>query len=112
MKDHLFNTEKKREAAIAIFTMGVSTPFWQLMKKILEANIKIITEQILSGSEDVAKGRMDRLRDKLRVYRDIVDTPESLLKNLTPAEGEEMGLDPFYNEEQLRKEANKPKVDK
>ena len=112
MKDELFNTEKKREAAIATFTMGVSTPIWQLMKKILEANIKVITEQILNGSEDATKEQMDRLRDKLKVYKNIVNTPESMIKSLTPAEGEEIGLDPYYNEDQLQKETNKPKVDK
>lgn len=108
MIDKLFNTEKKRQAAILTFKNGMNTPFWQLMTEILKANIKVITEQILNGGIDTTKEQMDRLRDKLKVHKEIVDTPMSMIKKLTPSpEGEEPNLDPFQTAEELKKERKK-----
>jgi len=110
MKDKLFDTEKKREAAIATFRMGMGSPFWQLMTQILEANIEVVTERILEGDEEATKEQMDRLRDKLRVYKEIIKTPETMIEKLTGSVGEDPGLDPYFTEKQLEEE-NK-KVDK
>ncbi len=107
MKDSLFNTEKKRQAAIATFQAGINTPFWQLMTQILKANIKVITKNILNGGEDTTKEQMDRLRDKLRVHKDMINTPDAMIRKLTSSEGEEPNLDPFFTEKELKKERDK-----
>ena len=108
MKDKIFNTEKKRQAALATFKTGVNTSFWNLMTQILEANIKVVTEQILSGKmpdgTDATKKQMDRLRDKLMVYKEVKDTPNLMAKQLVSTEGEAPSLDPFYTAEELKKE--------
>jgi|TARA_Y100000310_G_C20426505_1_gene689340 hypothetical protein len=107
MKNDLFDTEKKREAAIVIFKTGINTEFWKLMIQILEANIEFVTEQILNGGEDTTKERMDRLRDRLRVYKEMIGTPASMVKKLTASEGEEPDVDPYFTKEQLKEERKK-----
>jgi len=94
MKDQLFDSEEKREAAIITFTTGKDNPFWKLMTQILEANIEVVTEQILEGSD--TKEETDRLRDKLKVYKELLNTPAMMIERLTPVEGEEPNLDPYY----------------
>jgi len=111
MKDHLFNTEKKREAATIAFQTGVSTPIWKLMIQILEANIKVVTKHILDGTnldgEEATKEELDRLRDKLKVYEEVKDTPERMVKSFASPSGEEPALDPFQTVEQLKEERRK-----
>jgi len=107
MRDHLFSTEKKRQAALATFQTGINTPFWVLMKQILEANIEVITERILVGGEDVTKEQMDRLRDKLEVHKEMLRTPESMIEKLTSSEGKDLNLDPFLTVAELKEERKK-----
>lgn len=100
MKDTLFNSEEKRQAAIAAFKTGKNTPFWVLMEKILEANIAVVTEQILAGGGQ--KKEMDRLRDVLRVYKDVKNTPANIIKNLTVEKNKEPNLDPYYSVTEMK----------
>lgn len=104
MEDKLFDSEEKQQAAIATFVTGMNTPFWQLMVQILEANIKVVTEQILSGGE---KEQMDRLRDRLRIHKELIDTPGRMIEKLSSVEGEEPDLDPFQTISQLKEERKK-----
>lgn len=109
MKDVLFNTKKKVDAAIVTFETGIKSPFWELMTQILEANIKVVTKLILDGKdadgERASKEEMDRLRDKLQVYQDVRDTPERQLKRLSSPEGtEDPDPDPFHTVDSLKKE--------
>lgn len=109
MKDSLFNTKKKRDMAIATFQTGVNTPFWKLMTQILEANIKVVTKLILDGvdleGEMASKREMDRLRDKLKVYEDVKNTPERQIKRLTlPAGADDPNADPYHTVETLKEE--------
>jgi hypothetical protein len=109
MRDTLFNTKKKIDAAIVAFQTGVNTPFWKLMTQILEENIKVVTEQILDGKnadgESATKEEMDRLRDKLKVYEDVKNTPERQIKRFTSPEGtEDPNPDPYQTPEELKEE--------
>jgi len=111
MKDSLFDTDKKREDARATFEVGVTTPFWLLMKKVLRANIKNVSSLILDG-KNVKGGKAteeetERLRDRLRIYRKIKDTPESLLERLSATEVEEPNPDPYPTLESLKAERKK-----
>ena len=100
MRDYLFNTEKKRQVALAIFKAGIDTPIWNLMTKILRENIKFITKQILEGGE---KKEMDRLRDRLKIHKEMINTPKSMIEKLTSLEeGGEPSLDPYTTEEQMK----------
>jgi len=99
MKDTLFDSDEKRQAAIVAFKTGKNTPFWVLMEKILEANIVAVTEQILAGGK---KKEMDRLRDVLRAYEDVKDTPATIIKNLTVEKNKEPNLDPYYSVTEMK----------
>ncbi len=107
-KDSLFDTQEKIDAAVIAFRTGVNTPFWKLMIQILDANIKVVTELILSGTnlegEDATKEESDRLRDKLKVYKEVRGTPERQIKRLTSPEGEEPEVDPYQTVEQMKEE--------
>lgn len=111
MKDTLFDTDRKIQAAVAAFTTGVDTPFWKLMTQILDANIKVVTDLILSGTnllgEEATKEETDRLRDKLNVYKEMKNTPERTIKRLTSPEGEEVNPDPYLTVEELKEERKK-----
>lgn len=108
MKDTLFDTDKKIQAALAAFRTGVDTPFWKLITQILDANIKVVTELILSGmnleGEEATKKETDRLRDKLKVYKEVKDTPGRMIKRFTSPEGEEINPDPYQTVEELKEE--------
>lgn len=93
--------------AIAIFKTGMDTPFWHLMTQILEGNIEVLTERILDGDEDATKEQMDRLRDRLKVHKEIMDTPRSIIEKLTSSPGEEPDLDPYFTKKQIQEERQK-----
>ena len=111
MRDLLFNTDEKIEDAKAIFEVGVTTPFWLLMKKVLQANIENVSSLILEGrnveGEKATEEETERLRDKLKLYKKIKDTPESLLKNLSATEAEEPNPDPYPTLDELKEERKK-----
>lgn len=112
MKDNLFDTKKKRDMAIATFQVGINTPFWKLMTEILEANIKVVTKLILDGvnldGETASKDEMDRLRDKLKVYEDVKNTPERQIKRFTSPEGaDDPNADPYHTVKTLKEERKK-----
>ena len=109
MKDTLFNTKKKVDAAIVTFETGIKSPFWELITQILEANIEVVKKLILDGTntdgEKITEKETDRLRDKLKVYQNVRDTPERQLKRLTSPEGtEDPDPDPYHTTESLKKE--------
>jgi len=82
-----------------------------LFEQIIDANIKVVTDLILNGlnlsGEEATKEEMDRLRDKLKVYKEIKSTPERTIKRLTAPEGEEVNPDPYLTVEQLKEERKK-----
>lgn len=105
MKD-LFDTDKKIEEAIATFEIGMTTSFWDLMTKILKGNIEVVTRQILAGG-DSTKEQMDRLRDKLKVYEEVIDTPRMMIERFSSKDVEEPTSDPFHTVETLKEEEKK-----
>lgn len=80
------NDKKEREQALANFVDLLKHPGWNLVKEIVEANIEVVKEQILMGLENETKESIDRLRDKLKVYRDVISTPEKMIDSLKPVE--------------------------
>ncbi len=111
MKDTLFNTKKKREAALVSFSGLLTHPGWKLFEQITEANIEVVKELILTGKnldgKVATEDEMDRLRDKLQVYRDQMNTPKMMIKSFESSESEEPNLDPFQTRKQLEAERRK-----
>jgi len=108
MKNILFDTKKKVNAAVSGFT-GVKThPGWILFEQVMDANIEVVTKLILDGmnieGEKATQEETDRLRDKLKVYQEAKNTPDRMVKSLTSPEGEEPILDPYQTVAQLKEE--------
>ena len=105
--DNLFDSQEKRETAITGFQSLLSHPGWLLVKKIIEANIEVIRQQLENGTgENESKADVDRLRDKLRSYREIFNTPEILIEKLQETKGKEIVFDPFHTADSLNKLRN------
>lgn len=104
MSDKPFNTQEEREAAIGKFESLRKHNGWQLIVEILELNIKNVTAMIVAGGE---KADMDRLRDKLAVYTDVVNTPDLLIKSFSRKDFDWDDIstdDPFQTAEQLKED--------
>ena len=108
MKDKLFDSEIKIKAAISDLTNLQSQAGWKLLEEILDANIEAVTELILDGKnlsgESATEDETNRLRDKLKVYREVKDTPNRVIKRFTSPEIDEPSMDPYQTIEQLKEE--------
>ena len=102
MEDKLFDTDKKRQTAIVDFKALSNHPGWKLLGKIVKENIEVVTNKILDGGVKATKEQMDRLRDKLMVYKEVLNTPKATIQQFDSPEGEEIKLDPYLTVEELR----------
>lgn len=57
---------------------------WLLVKAIAYANMEFLKEQIITGVEDETPETISRLRDKLKAYKDIIETPDKVIEQLSP----------------------------
>lgn len=104
-----FDDQKDREQALLDFKALINSSGWQRVQFIVNANIEVVKGLILNGLEGETKETIDRLRDKLRVYQEVIGTPEYWINKLEPQEGtEEFNDDPFTSVEEEKK--NKDKV--
>lgn len=103
MKDTLFDTAEKRNNAISGLTQLQNNPGWLIVKEVLQANIDILQGLILDGVENETKEQIDMLRDRLKVYLNLVRTPDKLIEQLQGNKSEMPTVDPFYTIEELKK---------
>jgi len=99
MVDNLFDTEEKRNKAVAQFRRLRESDDWKVLANVLDANIKVLEARIIAGVG--TREEIDRLRDRLRVYKDVRDTPDTLLRRLTEEDIEPPRADPYYTAEDL-----------
>lgn len=104
MEDNLFDTPEKRNAAIADFTNLLTHPGWQLFEQIIEANVRVITSQLEDGIPNETKADVDRMRDKLKILRDMRDTPKTMIKSFQAPIEQEERLDPYPTLKEYQKE--------
>lgn len=97
MKDELFDTKEKINQGISDLRSGLNTPFWNLICKILDGNIEVAKEQLENGTGEGSETpeSIARIRDRLRIYREVRNTPEDLIKKLETGEEEHPDPDPF-----------------
>jgi hypothetical protein len=81
--NELFNTKEKANLVVSNFQTLKDHAGWQTLVQIVEANIKILEEQILNGFEDETKETIDRKRDKLKAYKEVITTPDYWITKLT-----------------------------
>lgn len=93
--DELFNTPEKRNLVIANFRTLKETEGWNLLVKIIQENIRELQEQIINGVEDETKDQIDRRRDKLKAYKDVIDTPDYWISKFEYAPEFKEDLDPY-----------------
>lgn len=101
MEDTLFNSEAKRSKAVAQLRRLCESEDWVVLADVLDANIEVLEARIVVG--EGTRDEIDRLRDRLAVYKDIRDTPNTLLKRLTEKDKEIPNPDPYYTAEDLKK---------
>jgi len=97
MTDELFDTPEKTAKGISDLQSGIGTSFWELMCKILDGNIQIAKDQLENGIGDSPETpeSINRVRDRLKLLREIRNTPEDMIKKLSTGEEEHPNPDPF-----------------
>lgn len=101
----LFDGKEKIETAVASFKSLKRTAGWQLLIQIVEENIKTLEDQILNGFENETKDQIDRKRDKLKAYREVIGTPDYWIRRLeTPDPLVPLEDDPYETAADLQKE--------
>lgn len=105
MEDHIFDTPEKVKKNLAVLEAGRQSEFWILMCQILDANIEVITAQLLNGvdgtNKEESKDLEDRLRDKLKFLKEVRNTPENEISKHTSNDAEVPSFDPYQTKEQL-----------
>lgn len=104
MEDHLFNTPEKKLQAIATLETGVISPFWELLKKVLEENLRVARLQLEDGLEDETPIETNKIRERIRAYKDLLATPTNLIKNLAVQDNEVVSDDPYDQMPEVDKE--------
>jgi len=107
MINNLFETEEDIRAAVANFKALKKTAGWQLLEQIVNANVEVLQEQILEGFENETKEEIDRKRDKLKAYKEVITTPDFWIGKLSSDKADEKVEDPYYTVESLSKERSK-----
>lgn len=106
MKD-LFNTPEKIETAKSSFKDLLSHPGWQLFVEIIDGNIEFLKEQLENGTdEEETKASIDRIRDKLKVMRDVRNTPTTMIQKFESPDTDEPDSDPFMTVNDLKRSRN------
>lgn len=95
MTDELFDTEEKRNTAIAAFRTLMEHPGWILVTKIMDANIEVLRNQLEDGMEEETKADVDRTRDKLKLMREMRNTPQDQIRKLETEDQEVPNPDPY-----------------
>lgn len=102
-----FETKQQQENAIANFKNLLKQAGWQQLVEVVETNIGIIKEQILTGLDEnndkIPEEMMQRLRDKLQINREIISIPTKFVKDYRFNEHDEPDDDPFPTVESERK---------
>lgn len=98
-------TQEQIDHAISSFTTLLSHPGFILLKKIVDANIGVVSQYILEGVPDETKESIDLMRVKLQVYKEVINTPQEILTKLTEEDVSEIpDSDPYPTIETMKKD--------
>lgn len=90
------STTEKRLAVAGNFKDLLTHPGWKLFEIIVRDNIEVVKDQILSGSGEQTIEEVRRLRDKLAVHTEVIETVYKMIESLKPHEANEPPeFDPF-----------------
>jgi len=102
MQDTLFDTREKREDAIAKLTQLQNDPGWDLVCRVLEANIEIVKDLLLHGSDHEDMQMVKTYRERLMAYENLLRTPTKLIDQLRSEPTKEPSVDPFYSIDEVQ----------
>lgn len=98
-------TEEEKKEYIESFRNLMTHPGWELFVNIQKVNIEYLTRLVVKGlntnREIATEQETNRLRDKIGIYEEQIDTPKSEIKRLSHTEPEEESLDPYQTVDQL-----------
>lgn len=102
MDNKLLKSQKDIDAAIGNLRQLKSTAGWQLLVQIVQANMRVLEEQILNGVEGATEDDMNRKRDKLKAYKEVIETPDFIIHRYDePAEYQDES-DPYHTVDSLK----------
>lgn len=93
--DALFSTPEKNNATISSLKTLQDHAGWQIVSLIAEYNIRLLEKALLEGVVGETKEEIDRKRDKLVVYKEVINTPNLLIKKLTSPKPFQEESDPY-----------------
>jgi hypothetical protein len=73
---------------------------WQIVVSIIKENIRLLDEQIISKQEadtgrELTDAEVDHLRDLREINKEVMETPNGYINELTKDEPEDNDPDPF-----------------
>lgn len=95
MEDKLFDTKEKIDAAVAAFKSLMAHEGWLLFTSILNANIDVVRKQLETGSDNETVDDIKIKRMKLKLYRELLDTPKDMVYKFTNPDFVEVNPDPY-----------------
>lgn len=91
-----FDSVKDREKALLDLKSLLEHPGWLLVVEIAEHNINKFKDQIITGFADESVESINRMRDLVKAYQNVIDTPKKQIEKLKPLENQqEVNYDPY-----------------
>jgi len=98
------STDKNRQIAIGNLQSLLTHPGWIMVEEIVNLNIEEVKKVILAGVKGETIEDVNRMRDKLAVHLEVINTPRLMIKNLEPEIKSEIPTDdPFATVEDNNK---------
>lgn len=107
MEDHIFDSDAKVKHGIQSFTNLLEHPGWKLIEQILDANIEVVRQQLERGAPDETTDDIKILREKLKLSREMRNTPTDMIKKLQRPVSEIIDPDPYETAEEIRVKKDK-----
>ena len=101
MEENLLDTPEKIELAVSKFIDLESNPGWILLKEMINANIVVLTEQILAGGDEEM---LNLKRRDLIAYKNVINTPKEQIKKFRTPESPTPSFDPYDKPKELDKD--------
>ena len=99
---NLFETEDDIKKGIYLFEDLANNEGWKLLNEVVKANIEVLKDTIINGIGEETIEDVNRLRDRLKVYQEVLETPERIATQLKQGDLEEESFDPY--ESRIEKE--------
>jgi len=96
--DELLDTPEKIELALANFIDLEGHSGWILLKSMINANILVLTEQILVGGDEEV---LNLKRRDLIAYRNVINTPSEYIKRSRISQSPAPSFDPYEKQKKL-----------